>query len=387
MTLATGRCGLPYKNRDDLLFIRFPAGARAAGLFTRSAAPAAPVLWSRAGLRAETLLHGLVVNAGNANAATGKAGSQAARAIAQAAAKLCNCRQKQILLASTGVIGETLPPAPVIAALEKTRPQTRLRLAARAIMTTDTRPKIAAARCRIGSTPVRLCAIAKGAAMVAPNLATALAFVFTDAALSSSVLQKLLARAAENSLNAVTIDGDTSTNDTLLLFATGQGAPRVRSARDPRIAPFARALDQLLLSLARQIVRDGEGAHKEICVDVEGAASAVQARAIARAIANSPLVKTAIAGADPNWGRILMAAGKAGAKIARGKFSIAIGGISLARAGAPLPLSKSAAARLARHMKTAEIRLRFHAGCGKARARIWTCDLTRDYVALNTLRS
>jgi glutamate N-acetyltransferase/amino-acid N-acetyltransferase len=329
-----------------------------------------------------------VVNSGNANAFTGKTGRAAAKFTAEIAAKAVGCRPPEVFLASTGVIGEPLRAEAFDGVMEglvaDAKPNAWLD-AAKAIMTTDTFPKLATATATLGDTIVSINGVAKGAGMIAPDMATMLAFVFTDAAVAAPALQKMLVDSVGDTFNAVTVDGDTSTSDTLMLFATGaaaaQGAPRIERAGDRRAAPFRAALQQVLASLAEQIARDGEGARKLVEVIVEGAVSKKSARRIALSIANSPLVKTAFAGEDANWGRVVMAVGKAGEPADRDKLSIWFGGIRVAHKGARDPGYDEAAVSVV--MKKPEITLKVALGLGKGRDRVLTCDLTKEYVAIN----
>jgi len=383
--LATAEAGIRYAGRTDVLLALFDAGTTVAGVFTRSKCPSAPVEWCRAHLKYGKA-RALVVNSGNANAFTGKSGRAATKLTAEIAAKAARCKPSEIFLASTGVIGEPLDAGkfvPVMQGLsQRARPE-EFSAAAMAIMTTDTFPKLATARARIGKATVTINGIAKGAGMIAPDMATMLAFVFTDAAISAPVLQALLKDGVVDTFNAVTIDGDTSTSDTLMMFATGnaQGAPRIASAGDPRLKDFKKALQQVLADLSEQVARDGEGARKLVEIVVEGAVSKASARRIAMSIANSPLVKTAIAGEDANWGRVVMAVGKAGEPANRDKLSIWFGGIRVAHKGARDPGYDEAAVSAA--MKRPGISLKVALGLGKGRDRVLTCDLTKEYVAIN----
>ncbi|MDX9860756.1 MAG: bifunctional glutamate N-acetyltransferase/amino-acid acetyltransferase ArgJ [Rhodospirillales bacterium] len=382
--LATAACGIKYKGRDDLLVVELAPGTTVAGTFTRSLAAAAPVEWCREIVQGGSA-RVLVANTGNANAFTGAAGTKAVGAVARATAKLFGCHEDEVFAASTGVIGAPLDPAPILDAL----PEVRRRLAvpgwpvaANAIKTTDTFPKGCARTATIGDTTVAICGIAKGAGMIAPDMATMLGFVFTDAAVPAKVLQDILKPAVERSFNSITVDGDTSTNDTVLLFATGQADhPPVRTAGDPKFKDFRRKLEEVLVDLARQIIRDGEGASKFVTVAVSGAASPRAARRIAFAIANSPLVKTAIAGEDANWGRIVMAVGKAGEKADRDKLIVSIGGIRVTEKGGLVPGYNEAP--VAAHMKGPEIDIAVDVGVGRGRATVWTCDLTHEYININ----
>jgi glutamate N-acetyltransferase/amino-acid N-acetyltransferase len=382
--LATAQAGIRYAGRTDVLLALFDAGTSVAGVFTKSKCPSAPVEWCRAHLKSGKA-RALVVNSGNANAFTGKSGKAATRLTADLAAKAAGLKPSEIFLASTGVIGEPLDAtkfAPVMQGLgERARPGDFL-AAARAIMTTDTFPKVATATAKIGKTKVTINGIAKGAGMIAPDMATMLSFVFTDAAISAAALQALLKDGVTDTFNAVTIDGDTSTSDTLMLFATGQsGAPRIARASDPRLKAFKQALLAVLANLSEQVARDGEGARKLVEIVVEGAVSKASARRIAMSIANSPLVKTAIAGEDANWGRVVMAVGKAGEPADRDRLSIWFGGIRVAHKGERDPGYDEAA--VSAQMKKPEIYLKVALGLGRGRDRVLTCDLTKEYVAIN----
>jgi glutamate N-acetyltransferase/amino-acid N-acetyltransferase len=383
--LATAEAGIRYKDRTDLLLIRFEPAATVAGVFTRSRCASAPVDWDRERLRQGGMVRALVVNSGNANAFTGMKGREAVKATALAAAQAVGCSPDDVFLASTGVIGEPLDPAPFAAHLGRlagaARPG-RFLDAARAIMTTDTFPKVATRSLAVGGTPIVLNGIAKGAGMIAPDMATLLAFIFTDAVLPREKLQAALDQAVAGSFNAITIDGDTSTSDTVLLFATG--AARAHGVAEPQGEPlhlFQAALDDLCQDLARQIVRDGEGATKFVEVRVTGATSDASAKRIAFSIANSPLVKTALAGEDANWGRVVMAVGKAGEPADRDRLSIWFGPHRVAFEGERDPGYSEAA--VSAYMKNAELAIRADLGLGDGAATTWTCDLTADYVAIN----
>jgi glutamate N-acetyltransferase/amino-acid N-acetyltransferase len=387
VTLATGAAGIKYAGRTDVLLALFDKGTTVAGVLTRSKCPSAPVDWCRARLKRGTA-RALVVNSGNANAFTGKTGRDAAQFTAKLAAKAAACAQDDVYLASTGVIGEPLKATAFAGVMDSlvtgAKPDHWL-AAAKAIMTTDTFPKVATATAKLGRATVTINGFAKGAGMIAPDMATMLAFVFTDAPLSAGALSGLLKATVDDTFNAVTVDGDTSTSDTLLAFATGaaaaQGAPKIARANDPRLKAFAKAFRSVLANLSEQIARDGEGARKLVEIVVEGAVSKVSARRIARSIANSPLVKTAIAGEDANWGRVVMAVGKAGEPADRDKLSIWFGGIRVAHKGARDPGYDEAA--VSAQMKKPEIALKVALGLGKGRDRILTCDLTKEYVAIN----
>jgi glutamate N-acetyltransferase/amino-acid N-acetyltransferase len=363
----------------------FDEPAAVAGVFTRSKCPSAPVEWCRAHLRGGRA-RAVIVNSGNANAFTGGVGAATVAHVAEAAAKAINAPESEIFMASTGVIGEPLDPTRIVRVIDTLVAEARddaLLAAAKAIMTTDTYPKIATQRVKFGDAEVTINGIAKGAGMIAPDMATMLSYVFTDAPISAAALQTMLSKSVERSFNLITVDSDTSTSDTLMMFATGtaRGAPPIQDAGDPRAAAFRRALDKLLRSLAHQVVRDGEGARKFIEVRVEGAASRKAAKRIAFSIANSPLVKTACAGEDANWGRVVMAVGKAGEKAERDKLSIAFGKIRVAHQGRRDPAYDEAAASA--YMKRESIEIGVDLGLGSGRATVWTCDLTKEYVAIN----
>ena len=382
---ATIAAGVRYSGRTDVMMAVFDAPAAVAGVFTRSKCPSAPVDWCRAHLKGGRA-RALIVNSGNANAFTGGLGAAAVAHVAEAAAKAIGASQSEIFMASTGVIGEPLDAtriARVIDTLVAEAHDDALLGAAKAIMTTDTYPKIATARVKLGDAEVVINGIAKGAGMIAPDMATMLSYVFTDAPIASDALQAMLSKSVERSFNAITVDSDTSTSDTLMIFATGaaEGAPQIEDAADPRAAAFRRALDKLLRNLAQQVVRDGEGARKFVEVNVEGAATRKAAKRIALSIANSPLVKTACAGEDANWGRVVMAVGKAGEKAERDKLDIFFGKIRVAHAGMRDPDLRRGGDSA--YMKSDSIEITVDLGVGRGRATVWTCDLTKDYVAIN----
>jgi glutamate N-acetyltransferase / amino-acid N-acetyltransferase len=382
---ATIAAGVRYAGRTDVMMALFDRPAAVAGVFTRSKCPSAPVDWCRAHL-SRGAARALVVNSGNANAFTGGVGAAAVAHVAEAAATAIGAGPSEIFMASTGVIGEPLDAtriARVMGALVAEARADALLGAAKAIMTTDTYPKIATARVKLGDAGVVINGIAKGAGMIAPDMATMLSYVFTDAPIAPGALQAMLSKSVERSFNAITVDSDTSTSDTLMIFATGeaQGAPPIEDAADPRAAEFRRALDKLLRNLAQQVVRDGEGARKFIAVKVEGAASRKAARRIAFSIANSPLVKTACAGEDANWGRVVMAVGKAGEKAERDQLDVFFGKIRVAHEGMRDPAYDEAAASA--YMKRDSIEITADLHLGRGRATVWTCDLTKEYVAIN----
>jgi len=383
--LATGAAGIKYQGRTDVLLALFEQGTTVAGVLTRSKCPSAPVEWCRAKLKSGKA-RALVVNSGNANAFTGKTGRAAVALTAKLASAAAGCKAAEVFLASTGVIGEPLPADRfngVLQGLAQGARAGRFDDAARAIMTTDTFAKVATATAKLGDATVTINGIAKGAGMIAPDMATMLSFVFTDAPIAAPALQAILSAEVVDTFNAVTIDGDTSTSDTLLAFATGTaaGAPKITKASDPKLKPFRAAFARVLADLSEQVARDGEGARKLVEVVVEGAASKKSARRIALSIANSPLVKTAIAGEDANWGRVVMAVGKAGEPADRDKLSIWFGDTRVAHKGARDPAYDEAL--VSNYMKSPEITVKVSLGMGKARDRILTCDLTKEYVAIN----
>ncbi len=385
--LAAAACGIRRNGRLDVMLAELAPGTAIAGAFTRSLTAAPSVVWNRRA-SAKGRARAVVVNSGNANAFTGAAGMAAVRATVDAAAARLGCAREEVFMCSTGVIGELLPVDRIVGVLpmlaDGLKPDAWPE-AARAICTTDTFPKGASATADIGGTRVRIAGIAKGSGMIAPNMATMLAFVFTDARIPPAVLKRLLDEAVDASFNAITVDSDTSTSDTVLLAATGQGPshPAVRGARAPLLADFRAKLKAVMTDLAQQIVKDGEGASKFITVDVTGAASDAAAKRIALAIANSPLVKTAIAGEDANWGRVVMAVGKAGEKIAADRLRIAFGGTVITENGRVRPGYDEKP--VARHLKGRHIDLEVDVGVkgGKGRARVWTCDLTHGYISIN----
>src|ERR1700682_2247916 len=376
--LATAAAGIRYKGRTDVLLAVMDKGTAVAGVFTKSKCPSAPVEWCRAKLAKGGSSKGgfaraLVGNSGHANAFTAKAGG---------------CDANEVFLASTGVIGEPLDATKfdgVLATLSETASPGDWMNAAKAIMTTDTFPKVATKTIKLGKAKVTINGMAKGAGMIMPDMATMLSFVFTDAPLSSAVLQSLLKSGVEDTFNALTIDSDTSTSDTLLAFATGtaaaHGAPKITRASDPRLKAFTKAFREVLANLSEQVARDGEGARKLVEIIVDGATTKASARRIAMSVANSPLVKTAIAGEDANWGRVVMAVGKAGEPANRDKLSISFNGIRVAKSGARDPSYNEA--EVSQAMKNSKIQIKIGLGLGKGRDRVLTCDLTKEYVAIN----
>ena len=385
--LAACEAGIRYQNRTDLMAAVLDPGTVAAGVLTQSKTCSAPVLWCRANL-AVGKARALVVNSGNANAFTGKKGSEATRLTAEAAAKAVGCAANEVYIASTGVIGEPLDAGKfthLLQGLTQSAIPDAFLTGARAIMTTDTYPKLATRTAKIGEVPVTINAFCKGAGMIAPDMATMLCFMFTDAAIAQPTLQALLSQHVKTTFNCMTVDGDTSTSDTCLLFATGAAAKRgqqpVSDAGDARLEAFSAALHDLMRDLAIQVAKDGEGLSKFVTFEISGAESWTAARRIALACANSPILKAAIAGQDPNWGRVVMAIGKSGEAADRDKLSIWFGPHLVAKDGerAPGYVEKTVAA----YMQGREIVIRADVGVGQASATVWTCDLTHDYISIN----
>lgn len=385
--MATAEAGIKYKNRTDVLLMVFDQPASVAGVFTKSKCPSAPVDFCRKNL-SHGVARGVVVNSGNANAFTGVKGRAATDLTAKSAAAALSCSENEIFLASTGVIGEPLDATKFSGVLEDMGAKATGDFwfeAAKAIMTTDTYPKVATRSAEIGGVAVTINGIAKGAGMIAPDMATMLSFVVTDAAISSAALQAMLSAGVEPSFNSMTVDSDTSTSDTLMLFATGaaaaDGQAEITDASDPALASFREALNALLKDLAIQVARDGEGATKMLEITVTGAESDAAAKTIALSIANSPLVKTAAAGEDANWGRIVMAVGKAGEAADRDRLAIWFGDVRVAVNGErDAGYSEAAASAV---MKQQDIPVRVDLGLGSGKATVWTCDLTKEYVAIN----
>lgn len=383
VTLSTAASGMKYTGRDDMLLMRLDDGAAMAAIFTRSDTAAAPVLWCRQQMSQGIRPRAVLVNAGNANAFTGSGGMDAVSESCRGLASRLGYDAGQVLMASTGVIGEPLD-VPVLAAQfdSLANGTADWQDAARAIMTTDTFAKGACASAEIDGVPVSIAGIAKGSGMIAPDMATMLGFIATDAALPQDVLADLLTRTTQRSFNAITVDSDTSTNDSVILIATCAASHQpVSSADDPRLEEFRGALNAVMQDLAQQIVRDGEGATKFITISISGAADDSTAHRIGMAIANSPLVKTAIAGEDANWGRIVMAIGKAGAAVDQSRIGVAIGGIRIAADGARVEDYDEAP--VAAHMTGDMIDIDVSVGNGNGTARIWTCDLTHGYITIN----
>jgi len=381
LSVATAEAGLRYSGRPDVMLARLAPGSAVAGVFTRSATRSAAVLDCQSKIRFHSQAGAaILVNSGNANAFTGKAGEDAVKALTRAVAGVLDVPEARVFSASTGVIGEPLPHEPITARLGNLAAALSpdgLAQAARAIVTTDTFPKGSGTTVKIDGQPVRIAGIAKGSGMIAPDMATMLVYIFTDAAIDQPILQSIVSALNETTFNCITVDGDTSTSDTLLVAATGASGIRVTE----HSMAFMEGLRRVMLDLAHQIVRDGEGATKFVTVSVTGASSDRDARTHAKAIANSPLVKTAIAGEDPNWGRVVMAVGKSGAPADRDTLTIWFGDILVARDGWVNPeYSEDAAAR---YMKNADIEIHVDLGLGGGRATVWTCDLTHGYIDIN----
>jgi glutamate N-acetyltransferase/amino-acid N-acetyltransferase len=385
--IATARGGFYKQERDDLLLMRFAEGTACGGVFTRHGVGSAPVDWCKRQLEVSggEGVCALIVNAGCANSFTGRPGADAARRVASSIAKRLDCRQRDVLMASTGVIGVVLDDAkitPHAAELESRLNANAWLDAARAIMTTDTFAKGSYATAEIDGVPVHIAGIVKGSGMIAPDMATMLAFVATDAAISAAALQTLVSLYTRSTFNSVTVDGDRSTNDTCLLFATAQaGNPPIGRVGDRRLADFREKLEAVMLDLAHQMVRDGEGATKFVKITINGAESAASARKIARTVAESPLVKTAFAGEDANWGRIVMAVGRADEPVNRDRMSVRFGDLVAAQDGTVSASYDEA--KMSAYMKRPELEVSVDVGVGRASAVIWTCDLTKRYVEIN----
>ena len=383
VTCRIARAQYKEWDRCDLTYVELAKGTSVAGVLTQSKCPSPEVEWCREAL-STGLARGLVVNAGNANAFTGGRGKEAVQLILSMVSNNLTCAEEEVFVSSTGVIGVPLPKDKVetgLKAVFKAEPCSWAEAAA-TIMTTDTFPKMATVSAIINGKTVHLNGIIKGSGMIAPDMATMLGYVFTDAAVDASFLQDMLSIATAKSFNCITVDSDTSTSDTVLAFATGQnGSPALSSFEDPGADAFQAALSDLCMQMAHLVVRDGEGASKFIEIAVTGAESDESAKRIALSIANSPLVKTAIAGEDANWGRIVMAVGKAGEPADRDKLSIGFGGITVAKDGLVVPDYDEAP--VAKHLKGHTIDVSVDIGIGDGKATIWTCDLTHGYISIN----
>ncbi len=390
LKIHTTNCGIKYKNRDDLLLITFPNGANIAGVFTQSSMPAAPVVWCKKNITSGSA-KALIVNAGNANAFTGKAGDDAVLVTAQEVAKAIGCKKEEVFISSTGVIGETLKVDLITSAIPQMlqnslTDETAWNKAAAAIMTTDLKPKLVQKTCEIAGKKINVIGFAKGSGMIAPNMATMLGYIFTDADIASDALTELLQEVTQDTFNAITVDSDQSTNDTVLLFATKEAQnSTIENATDSRLDDFRKTLKEVALVLAKMIVIDGEGAKKLIEITVGGATSKQQAKTVAFAIANSPLVKTAIAGCDPNWGRIVMAVGKSCSATSPQKITVKIGDYQLTKDGAKHPNYVELVVH--EYLKKSEVKISVDLGIATASeattAKVWTCDLNEEYIKIN----
>jgi glutamate N-acetyltransferase/amino-acid N-acetyltransferase len=382
--LGGASIGLKKKAGRDLMLVELAPGSTIAGALTRSLCPSAPVDWCREALKGGKV-RAIVVNSGNANAFTGRAGDTTVAATVEAAARLFDCKPHDVFVASTGVIGQPVPPDKIAGALPglaKTLKASGWKSASEAILTTDTFPKSVTRTAMIGDVKVTINGIAKGSGMIAPDMATMLAFLFTDAAIPADILRKIVRRAVKRSFNAITVDSDTSTSDTVLFCATGATEHgKISRASDKRLRDFRLAAESAMVELAQLIVRDGEGASKFVTIHVRGAASGRAARKIGLTIANSPLVKTAIAGEDANWGRIVMAVGKAGERADRDRLGIAIGGVTITDKGQIVDGYDETP--VAEHMSGRDIAIDVDIGLGKGKATVWTCDLTHKYIDIN----
>jgi len=380
VTFAATAAGVKYQNRLDVMLAVLQAGTSVAGVFTRSATRSAPVLDCQSKLGRDSVgTVAILVNSGNSNAFTGKNGDGSVAAITSAVAAATGVSQQRVFTASTGVIGEPLPHDRItgkIAELVASQSPSAIGQAANAIMTTDTFAKGATATVMINGSPVRIAGIAKGSGMIAPDMATMLVFIFTDAKIAQGDLQTLVSGLNAKTFNCITVDSDTSTSDSLIVAATGAAGVDVTGNAD-----FADALHTIMRDLAHQVVRDGEGATKFVAVQVSGAQDDSEAHKVALAIANSPLVKTAIAGEDANWGRVVMAVGKSGAVADRDRLSIRFGDITVAENGWRAPdYSEDAASA---YMKNAELEIGVDLGIGDGQSTVWTCDLTHGYISIN----
>lgn len=385
--LAATYAAIRYKTpRPDLMLAMFEEGTAVAGVFTHSSTASAPVLRGRWALEAgKGKARALVVNSGNSNAFTGKSGEKAVDETVAAICKVIGCKSEEVFVASTGVIGEKLPFEKVTAVLPELAEKTNengWEEASRAIMTTDTFPKRSMRQIVIDGKKVTLAGFAKGSGMIAPHMGTMLAFIFTDAAIDPQLLQEMLQTANDKSFNAITVDSDTSTSDTALLFATGKaGNTLIKNNRDKASQDFRTALEEVTLELAHMIVKDGEGATKFVSVTVAGAQDDASARRMGLAIANSPLIKTAIAGCDPNWGRIVMAIGKSGERADRDRLAIWIGDVLVAENGEVSPDYREPLT--AEYMKGQNITIKVDVGIDEGIATVWTCDFTKRYIEIN----
>ena len=385
--IGTAKSGVKYKGRNDIFTAIFDKGTSVAGVFTQSKIPAEPVNFCKKNI-VDGKAKALVVNAGFANAFTGVKGKKINKSISSNVKKILKCNEKDIFICSTGVIGEQIPLRPTNKSITQSlrNSSSNWKDCSKAITTTDTFPKASGRKIMIDDQEVSLAGIAKGSGMISPNMATMLAFIFTDAAIDNRVLQTLLNLELRNSFNAITVDGDTSTNDTVLVFATGQamkenGGKVISRTGDPRLIQFREAFSEIMHDLAIQIVRDGEGATKLIHIKVSGAENSSSAKKIARSVADSPLVKIAVGASDPNWGRIIMAIGKTKEIIQPKKINLKIGKNLIVKNG---EVSRSySETRTKKYMNGDEILIDINLGLGKGESDIWTCDLTEGYIRIN----
>ncbi|NNC38424.1 MAG: bifunctional glutamate N-acetyltransferase/amino-acid acetyltransferase ArgJ [Hyphomonadaceae bacterium] len=391
LEMWVGEAGIKYKNRPDVWLVKLRGGSRIAGVFTKSKTPGAPVIWSKNVLSSHKngIPYndgcGILVNSGNANVHTGVGGHRTVEKSASLVADLADLSADSVYIASTGVIGEPLDITPIkdtISAADFFHKTATWEQAAQAISTTDTYLKGAMAITEIDGKTVNISGIAKGSGMIAPDMATMLGFIFTDANISQSVLQELLEELCETSFNAITVDSDTSTSDTVLLAATAQADhSEITNINSPNLATFKQALSSVMMNLAHQVVKDGEGAQKFIKVDVSGAENNKSAKVIAMGIANSPLVKTAIAGEDANWGRVVMAIGKTGEPIDLDRLEIAFGPHIVAKSGARSVVYDES--QVSDYIRENEIEICVNVGLGQGKFTVWTCDLTHGYIDIN----
>ena len=388
INIGTAVSNTKYKKRQDILTVSFDAGTAVAGAFTQSQMLAAPVQFCKKNIKNGSA-RGLVVNAGIANSYTGKKGTDNTNSMANISAKILNCRKKDLYICSTGVIGEQVPIGKTLKAIKRSfKGRSRnFESAAKAIMTTDTFPKGSGTTVKIDDVDISISGIAKGSGMIAPNMATMLAFIFTDALIEPKLFQTLINLSLRDSFNSISVDSDTSTNDTVLAFATGRAmkdkdVKPINKIGDKRLTKFRESLEKVMKDLAIQIVKDGEGAKKLIQIKVGGASSAISAKKVAKSIADSPLMKTAIAGSDPNWGRIIMAIGKTKEQFKSKKLKIKIGNNLVINNGT---LAKRySEKKTQKYMRNDNILLDIDLGLGNGSSSFWTCDLTEEYVKINS---
>ncbi len=384
--LSTIDCGIKYKNRDDVLLVKFDQGTQVAGVFARSSFTASPVNWCKKNIKNGQALS-LIVNSGNANSFTGKTGDISLDKVVSAVASTFNCKKELIFMSSTGVIGETLQDQkitdklPILVKNLKNNKENWIK-AAKAIMTTDLKPKYNCKTAKIDGKEIKINAIAKGSGMIAPNMATMLAYIFTDANINNNALQEILSDINSRTFNAITVDSDQSTNDTVMIFATKSAQNKeITNYKSPQLNDFKEKLEELMLDLAKQIVIDGEGATKLIKITVNGAKSQESAKNIAFSIANSPLVKTAIAGEDPNWGRIVMAIGKTQESINQDELGIKIGKFDIVKNGQIA--SNYVEKDVHQYLKNDKVAITITISNNNNNFSVWTCDFTEEYIKIN----